>query len=172
MVLIAANYPLGWGGVIAGMVLYRKTRCKLWCLAGTGVYGLSWVMLACGIWLAGPEGVAMAKKGGWPLPVLVVAAAAAGAAVYRQVRANRTETARRHAELLREEMRIGLEPLHVPGIVRITVMPGLTIPPGKSYNNENLILAEPTGKSDEFTDTDPGAAVFGDTARSSARLDG
>lgn len=62
MVLLLTNQVVGWAGLIGGSYLGKKTGKKIFFAAGTGVYAISWGMLALGAYLAGPEGVGLVKK--------------------------------------------------------------------------------------------------------------
>ena len=104
--LIVINYPLGWGGVIAGTLLYRKTRRRWWCLAGTGVYGLSWGMLAAGIYLAGPEGMSFVRSSGWLFSLAAAFAVVAGCVAVWRTRRRKVCSVIRYAVLLSDEERV------------------------------------------------------------------
>ncbi|HBU70014.1 MAG TPA: hypothetical protein DEE98_06465 [Elusimicrobia bacterium] len=82
LILLVTNQPVGWGGIIYFAYLAKKTGKKYYIAIGTAVYAISWGMLALGFYLAGPEGMSLAKrlsaKYGWKLlPVALLAAAAA-----------------------------------------------------------------------------------------------
>ena len=85
MTLLVTNYIVGWGGLIVFSYLGKKTKHKALFVAGTAVYALSWGMLALGVYLVGPEGVAMFKAimrtYRWPA-IAVIAVITAGTAVY------------------------------------------------------------------------------------------
>jgi hypothetical protein len=85
MTLIVTNYIVGWGGLAVFAYLGKKSKSKILYIAGTAVYALSWGMLALGVYLVGPEGVAMSKvilkTYRWPA-VAVIAVIAAVTVVY------------------------------------------------------------------------------------------
>jgi len=62
MILLATNQAVGWGGIIYFAYLAKKTGKKIYIAAGTVIYIVSWGMLALGMMLAGPEGLALIKK--------------------------------------------------------------------------------------------------------------
>src|SRR5512138_2696744 len=62
MVLLTTNQFVGWGGIALCAYLAKKTCKKVYALWGTIIYALSWGMLFLGAWLAGPEGLRIAKK--------------------------------------------------------------------------------------------------------------
>ena len=62
MVLLLTNNVVGWLGLIGGSYFGKKTGKKIFLAAGTGLYALSWGMLALGVYLAGPQGVELVKK--------------------------------------------------------------------------------------------------------------
>ena len=65
LVLIVANWPVGFGGMTLALAWGHATgRDKLGAVVATVVYVFSWVMLGAGILLAGKEGPAHAKKWG------------------------------------------------------------------------------------------------------------
>lgn len=61
MILLLSNQPLGWGGMLLCMYLAKRTGKKWLYVAGTAVYGLSWGMLALGVYMAGPGGMAFTR---------------------------------------------------------------------------------------------------------------
>lgn len=62
IILLITNIPLGWGGLVFCAYLGRKTKKKFYYWLGTVLYILSWIMLALGGFLAGPEGIKLAKN--------------------------------------------------------------------------------------------------------------
>jgi len=85
MTLIVTNYIVGWGGLAVFSYLGKKSKNKMLYIAGTAVYALSWGMLALGVYLVGPEGVAMSKTiiktYRWPA-IAVIAVIATGTVIY------------------------------------------------------------------------------------------
>jgi len=80
MILLTTNQVIGWAGIGASAYLAKKTGKKFWIAVGTGVYIMSWGMVALGILLAGKEGLdlsksLLAKYGLWLIPVALTAAA-------------------------------------------------------------------------------------------------
>ncbi|MFH1853361.1 MAG: hypothetical protein ABIA75_13565 [Candidatus Neomarinimicrobiota bacterium] len=57
MVLLAINYPVGYGGLWFCGIMFLRTKMPAWLAAAGGCYLVSWVMLAGGFFLAGQEGV-------------------------------------------------------------------------------------------------------------------
>ncbi len=57
LIMLALNYPFGWGGVAFGAALYLKTKNALWLAVASGFYLLSWLLLVLGFILAGTEGL-------------------------------------------------------------------------------------------------------------------
>lgn len=62
MVLLLTNQVVGWAGLIAGAYFAKKTGNKKYLLTGTVLYIISWGMVFAGLYLAGPEGLELAKK--------------------------------------------------------------------------------------------------------------
>jgi len=63
LVLIVANWPVGYGGAALALAWGRATgQDKRGVMIATGVYILSWVMLGAGLLLAGKEGLARASE--------------------------------------------------------------------------------------------------------------
>jgi len=60
--LLALNIPIGWGGGALCVFLAGLTRRRDWLLVGLWVYGLSWLVLGLGFWLAGPAGGQIARR--------------------------------------------------------------------------------------------------------------
>jgi hypothetical protein len=85
MVFLLTNQVIGWAGLIVGAWLGKKTGKKAYYALGTVTYGLSWGMVAAGVYLAGPEGLALVKvlfrKYMWQT-ICAAAVIAAGALVY------------------------------------------------------------------------------------------
>jgi hypothetical protein len=62
IIIIATNYPLTWGAIALCVFLAAKTgNQKFLALSGI-IYAISWGEFFLGIYLAGPEGVAIAKN--------------------------------------------------------------------------------------------------------------
>lgn len=62
IIIIITNYPLTWGAIALCIFLAAKTgNPKFLALSGI-IYTISWGEFFLGIYLAGPEGVAMAKN--------------------------------------------------------------------------------------------------------------
>jgi small-conductance mechanosensitive channel len=55
IVLIFVNVPLGWIGLVWFAGHAKKTGRKLFYFVGIGIYGLSWALLALGIFLCGKD---------------------------------------------------------------------------------------------------------------------
>ncbi|HPZ07515.1 MAG TPA: hypothetical protein PL110_05340 [Candidatus Eremiobacteraeota bacterium] len=62
LLLLIANFPIGYGGLAISTGIGAKTGENFWYLLAGGFYALSWIMMGAGILLAGPEGVKRAKK--------------------------------------------------------------------------------------------------------------
>jgi uncharacterized membrane protein (DUF485 family) len=59
---LVVNMPFGFGGgFLAAAIGVKKGQPKFGLVLGVGIYILSWIMLGLGIWMAGPEGVQLAK---------------------------------------------------------------------------------------------------------------
>jgi len=54
-ILLVTNQPIGWGGMLLFGNLARRTGKKIYYIMGVVVYGLSWGMLAAGVYLVGKE---------------------------------------------------------------------------------------------------------------------
>ena len=61
MILLIINVPVGLLGLGFGAFMAKKTGKTVYYPIGTGIYVLSWVMLAAGVWLAGEKGLAVLK---------------------------------------------------------------------------------------------------------------
>ncbi len=57
LILLAVNYPLGYGSLWVCGIMFVKTKSIIWLSVGGGLYGLSWIMLAVGFLLAGQKGL-------------------------------------------------------------------------------------------------------------------
>jgi hypothetical protein len=65
LVLIVANWPVGYGGAAVALAWGRATgQDKLGALIAAVLYALSWGMLGAGVLLAGKEGLARTKEWG------------------------------------------------------------------------------------------------------------
>ncbi len=62
MVFLLTNQIVGYIGIIGGSWLGKKTGKKVYYGLGTITYALSWGMAAAGVYLAGPEGLALFKN--------------------------------------------------------------------------------------------------------------
>lgn len=62
IILMCTNQPLGWGAMLFlnGLAIHHKS--SFLSFLGFAIYALSWGMLALGVWMAGPQGVAYAKS--------------------------------------------------------------------------------------------------------------
>lgn len=65
--LLILNVPLAYGGLAITAALAAITRSEIWLLIGGAIYVFSWLMLAAGMLLAGPEGLKYVKglRGRW-----------------------------------------------------------------------------------------------------------
>ncbi len=61
VVLLVANFPLGMLG-LAGIAAGLASGNKIVLLSSGLLYGVSWLMLGGGLWLAGKEGLAYSKS--------------------------------------------------------------------------------------------------------------
>ena len=80
MILLTTNQVIGWVGIGLCAYLAKKTKKKYWIAVGTGVYALSWGMVALGLVLAGKEGLDLSKSllvkyGMWLVPIALIIAA-------------------------------------------------------------------------------------------------
>jgi uncharacterized membrane protein AbrB (regulator of aidB expression) len=55
IVLIFINVPLGWIGIVWFASLAKKTGRKVFYFVGIGIYGLSWGLLALGVYICGKD---------------------------------------------------------------------------------------------------------------------
>ena len=53
--LLLINIPFGWIGLVWLAGLAKKTGRKIFYFVGLAIYGLSWVLMALGIFLCGKE---------------------------------------------------------------------------------------------------------------------
>jgi hypothetical protein len=89
LALLVLNPLVGWAGIAVGAYLARRTARRYYYGLGTGMYMVSWGMALAGIALAGPEGIALAKKyehvNVWyMLPVLFVLLVGVGLYVWKR----------------------------------------------------------------------------------------
>lgn len=60
--LLVVNTLVGWGGAAVCSFLALKTkRRRFYCLLGSIIYGISWLMLVVGGFMAGSEGYVLVK---------------------------------------------------------------------------------------------------------------
>jgi hypothetical protein len=59
--LLLINSPLGYVGLGVAGLIYAKTGNAFWLKVGGGFYVFTWAMLGLGAFLAGPEGLVLAK---------------------------------------------------------------------------------------------------------------
>jgi hypothetical protein len=59
--LLLVNSPLGYVGLGVSGLIYVKTGNAFWLKLGGVFYAFTWVMLGLGAFLAGPEGLVLAK---------------------------------------------------------------------------------------------------------------
>jgi hypothetical protein len=55
IVLLLINVPLGWIGLVWFAGRAKKTGKKFFYFIGLGIYGLSWALMALGIFLCGKD---------------------------------------------------------------------------------------------------------------------
>jgi succinate-acetate transporter protein len=60
-ILLIVNTPFGWGAAALCASVAVVTACNTFYTAGVVAYGLSWLMLATGLLLSGPEGVRFSR---------------------------------------------------------------------------------------------------------------
>ncbi len=62
VIFLVLNYLLGWPTLLAIESAAAVSQSKSLALLGAVVYGLSWILLGLGLWLAGPQSVAWTKS--------------------------------------------------------------------------------------------------------------
>ena len=62
VLLLMCSFILGYGGLAVSVLLYLWTDNHHWLWAGSGVYGLSWIILGIGFIFSGKEGLVLIKK--------------------------------------------------------------------------------------------------------------
>ena len=62
VLLLVASWPIGALGVLLAGLLATSLHSPRWLVVGATVYGLSWVMVGLGMWLAGWEGMRQAQS--------------------------------------------------------------------------------------------------------------
>ena len=59
---IILNYVFGWPLLVGMESLAAYLKNSSLAVAGIVIYGISWILLGLGVWLAGPEVITYAKK--------------------------------------------------------------------------------------------------------------
>lgn len=63
MFFLLSNVPIGLTGVaLCSYLALRMGDREFWFAVGAAIYGFTWIMLGAGVWLAGPEGIEIARQ--------------------------------------------------------------------------------------------------------------